>query len=240
MPHLFQNGRQNFLLSRNFLLQKLPSPLQLFLKHPRPCLPRKRNPRQKRRPLPLASPLVALESNRQRSLPLRCRFESASLRPSRRFTRLQSPDQSRTCQFFQRVINLRPRNPRPVPDLPPLQLQIRLIPVHRPLRQQTQQHQIRRSQPQFLFQATPFFLFPSGSLRSLRLCVQYLPHFFPVFLFLLQYHHWHCSAGSRGFFACATAAQNTSSTQGSCRWPLRRFSRSYIRRGFCRASCATL
>src|SRR5947208_2537600 len=30
-----------------------------------------------------------------------------------------------------------------------------------------------------------------------------------------QVYYSHCSAGSRGFFACATAAQKVSSTQGS-------------------------
>src|SRR5215470_7094533 len=37
--------------------------------------------------------------------------------------------------------------------------------------------------------------------------------YFEAFLFLLQYHHWHCSAGKRGSRAWATAAQKVSSTQ---------------------------
>jgi len=217
MPHLFQNRRQNFLLPQNLFLQKFPPPLQLFLKHPRPRLPRKRNPRQKRRPLPLRSPFLALQCLCKRSLALRGSFERAPFRPRCRLIRFQSPDQSCSRQFLQRVINLRPRNPRPIPNLPPLQFQIRLIPVHRPFRQQTQQHQIRRSQPQFPFRARPFFLFAAESPRLRRLCGRCLFHFSPDFRFLLQYHHWHFSAGSRGLFACATAAQNVSSTHGSCR-----------------------
>src|SRR5437588_9668391 len=42
------------------------------------------------------------------------------------------------------------------------------------------------------------------------------------------------------FRACATAAQNVSSTHGSCRCLVLRFSLSYILCGSCFASCATL
>jgi hypothetical protein len=73
-----------------------------------------------------------------------------------------------------------------------------------------------------------------------RLGVQFLPHLFLVFRFLLHTHHCTSPPAAAKFLACATAAQNVSNTQGSWRWPLSRFSRSYIRRGFCRASCATL
>jgi hypothetical protein len=60
------------------------------------------------------------------------------------------------------------------------------------------------------------------------------------FLFLLHHHHWHFSASNRGFLACATAAQNVSSTQGSCRCRVARSIFSYIRCGFCLANSDTL
>src|SRR6266403_3450641 len=56
----------------------------------------------------------------------------------------------------------------------------------------------------------------------------------------LQYHHWHCSAGSRGSRACATAARKTSRQQMSWYCGATRQSDSYSRSGFRRASCATL
>src|SRR5712664_3248064 len=64
------------------------------------------------------------------------------------------------------------------------------------------------------------FLFAVSSLSPESLPPYTGASLFSRFLFLLQYHHWHCSAGIRGLLACATAAQNTSSTQGSCRWPV--------------------
>src|SRR6266700_2321764 len=149
-------------------------------------------------------------------------------------------NQSRPRQFFQRVVNLRPGYPRPIPNLPPLQLEIGLITMHWPLREQAQEHQVRRRQRKSQGRAPDSSLSLCASQRSPRLCVILSLHFFPVLRSLLHHHHWHCSAGSRGLRACATAARNVSSTQGSCCWPLRRFRRAYILCGFCHASCATL
>src|SRR6266702_270914 len=141
-------------------------------------------------------------------------------------------NQSRPRQFFQRVVDLGPRNSGPVPNLPPLQLEIGLITMHWPLRQQTEQHQIRRRQRKSPGRAPDSSPSPSASQRSPRLGVILSLHLFPVLRFLLQYHHWHFSTGSRGLRARATAARNVSSTQGSCCLPLRRFSLSYILCGF--------
>src|SRR5262249_53076364 len=81
------------------------------------------------------------------------------------------------------------------------------------------------------------------SLRVGLVAVHFFSHFlyrlFSSFLFLLHHHHWHFSAGSRGFLACATAAEKTSSTQMSCACPVRRHRLSYILRGFCFANCFT-
>ncbi len=245
MPHFLQNRAQRFLFSRHFALQKFLPPPDLLLEHAWPRLPRKRNPRQKRRPVPLCRPIFALQSIRQRCPP-RCRgFKAASLRTRRVLTGLQRTNHPHPSQLFQRVVHLRPRNPRPIPYLATLQLRIRLISMHRPLRQQAKQDQVWRRQCQF---RTSVFL---QSLRApLRFSVplRYLLLFSFVtstsvlrcFLLLLHHHHWHFSAASRGFFACATAAQNVSSTQGSSRCPVARSIFSYIRCGFCLASSATL
>src|SRR5579872_4839464 len=86
--------------------------------------------------------------------------------------------------------------------------------------------------------------FSSISQRSSALHLSFFRYFFMSlfrsFLFLLHHHHWHFSASNRGFLACSTAAQNVSSTQGSCCCPVARSIFSYIRCGFCLANSATL
>ena len=145
MSHFFQDRAQNFLFSYHFLLEKSLSPPNLLLKHSRPRLPGERNPSQKRRPVPLRRPIFAFESIAQcRAPPGRC-LKAAPLRPRSRLVHVQRTYHPCARQFFQRVVNLWPRNPRPILDLPPHQFRIRLIPMHRPLRQQTQKHQVRRS-----------------------------------------------------------------------------------------------
>src|SRR6266581_1222368 len=88
-------------------------------------------------------------------------------------------NQSRPRQFFQRVVDLGPRNSGPVPNLPPLQLEIGLITMHWPLRQQTEQHQIRRRQRKSPGRAPDSSPSPSASQRSPRLCVILSLHLFP-------------------------------------------------------------
>src|SRR5205814_3357858 len=158
----------------------------------------------------------------------------------RRHFRVQRSIEPPARQCLQCVIHLRSRHVGPRSNLASLQLQIRLITVHRPLREQAQQHEIRRCQLYSPRSACASSAILRKSLCPRRLCVFPCLHFFPVLRFVLQYHHSHCSAGSRGFFACATAAQKVSSTQGSCRRPVRRFSFAYKFSGLCNASCVTL
>jgi hypothetical protein len=161
MPHFLQNRAQRFLFSCQFLLQEFLPPPELLLKHARPRLPRKRHPCQKCGPVPLRRPIFAFECIGKRRPPLRRSFIAAPLRPRSRLVCLQRTNHPGPRQFFERVINLRSRNPRPVPNLAPLQFRICLIPVHRALRQQTQKHQVWRGQPQFLLRS-------NSSLQSLR------------------------------------------------------------------------
>jgi len=167
MPDLFQNRPQSLALPLQLRLQKSLPPLELLPKHPRPRQPRQRHPRQKRRPLPLGSPFLSFQRIRRSRPPLRRSFKHAAFRPPRRLPALHSSDKSPLCQFPQRIINLRPRNSRPIPHAPPLQLQIRLIPMHRPLRQQTKQNQIRRSQHKLLPIPHDSSFNPKSSLRIL-------------------------------------------------------------------------
>jgi hypothetical protein len=171
MPHFLQDARQHFLLSPYFFFQKFSPPFNLLLEYARPRLPRKRDPCQKRRPVPLRRPFLPFQRFRQSCPPFRRRCKRAAHRPCRRLIRYRIPNHPRPRQFLQRVINLRPRNPRPIPYLPPLQFQICLISMHRPLRQQAQQHQIRRRQRRSLLcaNASPWLL--RESLRTPRLCV---------------------------------------------------------------------
>src|SRR5207253_6083706 len=118
------------------------------------------------RPLAPRRPFLPLQSIRKllRS-PSRRRIH-LPLGPFRFLPIRRRPQHPQPRQFLQRIVNLRPRNPRPVLHLSPHQLRIRLIPMHRPLRQQTQQHQIRRRQPRTVL------LFPLlHSVLPLRLCV---------------------------------------------------------------------
>src|ERR1700682_1165061 len=148
MSDFLQNRPQCFFLALQFLPQEFLPPPQLLPKNPRPRQPGQRHPSQKRRPLPLRSPLLAFQRIRGSRTPLRRSRKHAAFRALGRLPALHRPHKSRLRQFSQRIINLRPRNPRPVPHAPPLELQIRLIPMHRPLRQQTKQNQTRRSQHQ--------------------------------------------------------------------------------------------
>src|SRR5580700_4212515 len=161
MPDFFQNGTQHFLFAHQFLFQIVLPPLDLLLKHTRPRLPGKRDPRQKRRTVALRGPFFTFESIGQRRAPFGSRFKAASLRSRSRLTHFERTNHPGPRQFFEGIVNLRPRDPRPISYLAPLQLRVRLIPMHRPLRQQTQQHQIRRGQRQFLSRA-------NLSLQSLR------------------------------------------------------------------------
>src|SRR6266700_6428025 len=88
-------------------------------------------------------------------------------------------NQSRPRQFFQRVVNLRPGYPRPIPNLPPLQLEIGLITMHWPLREQAQEHQVRRRQRKSQGRAPDSSLSLCASQRSPCLCVILSLHLFP-------------------------------------------------------------
>ena len=174
MPHFLQNRPQRFLLPRQFPVQKFLPPRDLLLENSRPCLPRQRHPRQKRRPLALRRPFLLFQSLAQSVAALRRSLKHAPFRPRRWLIALSRAHKTRRRQFFQRIINLRPRNPRPIPHAPPLQLKVRLVPMHPPLRQQAQQNQIRRSQraPLLLSHPSPFSLFLCVRLRFfLRLCL---------------------------------------------------------------------
>src|SRR5580704_2491705 len=152
----------------------------------------------------MGGPAFVLQSICERRAAFFRRLISAAFRSPRRLSRFCCSNQASVREFFQRLVNLRPRQVRPIPNLPPLQLQVRLVPVHRPLCQQAQQHQIRRRQlrqPPRPVNAWPRSLRVTRRVvlaRSGRLCVFFSLHFFPALRLLLQYHHWHCSTGSRG------------------------------------------
>src|SRR4029077_18437052 len=165
---------------------------------------------------------------RERFAALCRRLKRASLRPTSRFVCFRGLNQSRPRQFLQRVVDHWPRYLRPIPNFPPLEFEVGLISVHGPLRQQAKQHQVRRRQrqpsprtytpPRFLcLRLEALRLVYRLQCESLSLFLTFNFELTASFLFLLHHHHWHFSTGSRGFLACATAAQNASSTQGSCR-----------------------
>ncbi len=131
---------------RQLLFQKLLPASHLFRKHPRTGLPRQRDPGEEGRTLALHRPVFALQRIPQGSPSFGGRGKHSPLWTCLWLITLGGVDQSQPGQLFQRVIDLRPGNSGPIPDLATLQFLIRLIAVHGPFRQQAEQHQVRRGQ----------------------------------------------------------------------------------------------
>ena len=143
MPNLGAHRPQRSLFALQLLRQKFLPLAQLPIKYSRASLPRQGDPCEKRRPLSLIRPFLALQRICQRRTARgRCAKHTA-LRSGHRLIAVSTSDQPKPCQFLQRVIHLRTRDTRPVAYLPPLQFQVRLIPMHRAFRQQAEQHQVR-------------------------------------------------------------------------------------------------
>ena len=146
MAHLGIDRMQSGPFSLQFLEQELPPFLQLFPENAGPRLPGQRQPGEKSGTVALRRPRLSFERIGQRFPPLvRC-FERVAFRARRRLIGLQPPQQSRARQLLERVVHLRLGNGCPIANLPPFEFRVRLIPVHRPLRQQAQQHQVRGRQ----------------------------------------------------------------------------------------------
>src|SRR5579864_39462 len=150
VANLLPDRTQCFYFTLHFFFQELLPPPQLLFEDSGPRLPGQRHPREKGRPLPLRRPFLAVERSRQSAAPLRGGRENAALRPGRRIRVLGSANQALPLQLLQRIVDLRTRNARPVPHLPPLQFQVCLVPVHGTLSEQAQQNQVRRGQFTFL------------------------------------------------------------------------------------------
>src|SRR6266568_3410869 len=146
MADLFHDGPQRFPFPRHLFLQKLPPALQLLRENARPRQPRKRNPRQEGRTLPLHRPMLSFQRTRKRRAAFRRRRVHLPIGPRRGRIALCRADEPATRQLFERVVHLRPRNASPVAHLAPLELRVRLVSMHRTLREQAEQHEVRRRQ----------------------------------------------------------------------------------------------
>jgi len=146
MPYFLKNRPQYFLFPLQFLVQEFPPSLNLFLKHAQPCLPGEGQPGLESGTFALRRPFFAFQGVGQGLLPLCSRFKHAAIRSCGWLCVFRCPEEPGAPQLFQRVVNLRPRYSRPIPYLAPLELRVCLIAVHRTLRQQAQQNQIRRRQ----------------------------------------------------------------------------------------------
>src|SRR5258708_2849603 len=146
MSHFFSNRAQRGLLQSQFLLKERLPASNLPRKHRRPRLPGERDPGEKRRPLALRSPFLALQCIGERRAPLGCSRKGASFGADYRLLALGRSDQSEPRQFLERIVHLRPRNAGPMANLAAFQLLIRFVAVHGSLGQETQQDQIRRGQ----------------------------------------------------------------------------------------------
>lgn len=143
VPNFPANRTQRHQFSGQLRLQKFPPPFQLPSRNSRARLPGKRQPSKKSRPVALHRPIVAFECSRQRCSPLRGSAEHSPVRPSRWLIFVRRRNHSRARQLLNRVVHLRPRNPHPIAPLPAFEFRVGLIPVHRPLSEQAQEHQIR-------------------------------------------------------------------------------------------------
>ena len=146
VAHLFSNRAQCRLFASQLVLQEFPTPSNCRWKMPgRACQESAIQVRNggrsrcvvqssapKRRPSALR-PLAAVTKTRRSGPAWGASLSASRINP-------------RPSQFFQRIINLWPRDARPIPHLPALQLHIRLVSMHRAFSQQTQQYQVRSRQ----------------------------------------------------------------------------------------------
>ena len=122
MADFAQDGLQSGLLTLQLRRQEFSAPLNLLSDHPRPRLPRKRHPGEKPRTFALRGPVFTLQRAGQGRATARCHGENATVRTCGGLGVLTGAEQAESFQLFQRIVNLRTRNPRPVAHLAALQL----------------------------------------------------------------------------------------------------------------------
>src|SRR5262245_15833934 len=227
MAHLGKHAAQRIAFPCELPPQEFLPAAQLLPKDSTARLPGQRQPREKRGPFALDAPVLAFQGIGQCRQAFLCRREALLFWAARSVCAFYLSQQPEPREFFERVIDLRPRNGCPVANFAAFQFTIRLIAVHGQLGEQAQQDQIGGSKVAALscFQLeTP--------LRDRAESA--------FFRFLLHHHHWHCSAGRRGLPAWATAEWRVSNTQMSWCWRATRPSLSYSAFGSCFAKWATL
>src|SRR5258708_5919479 len=185
MADLLQNGTQCLLLASQLLVDEPAATLKLLFENPGAREPGKRDPSGKSWTVPAGGPVVALQSIGRRHAAARRGLEDGALRSGSRLAALRFANEAGSHKLFQRIVDLRPRNRRPIPDAAPLQLQIGFVTVHGALRQKAEQHEVRTGQCCLLlashnyFVSIPLWTFAAKRFRS-----------------RLHYHHCHPSTRS--------------------------------------------
>src|SRR5208283_1660728 len=104
--------------------------------------PGESDPGEKRWSLTVRRPLLTLQRIAQGRAPFGGRMEDAAFRTPRRQLNFGCANQPELRQLLERVIHLWPRNARPLAYLTTFQLCIGLVAVHRPLREQAEEHKV--------------------------------------------------------------------------------------------------
>ena len=87
-------------------------------------------------------PVRALQSVGERGATARRGFEDAALRATRALLRFGRSDDAEAREFVERIVNLRPRNSRPVANLPEFKQRVGLLAVHGSFGEKAEQDQI--------------------------------------------------------------------------------------------------
>lgn len=144
MADLLPDIAQRCFLAREFRLQKFSSAVKLPVKYPRVCLPGKRDPGEKERAIALPGPFFTFEGAGEGSASFRSCSKHAAFGTGGRSTAFSGTNQLQPRELLDGVVDLRPRNTRPVADLTAFKLEISLVAVHGPFGEQAQQNKIRR------------------------------------------------------------------------------------------------
>src|SRR5579872_118436 len=143
---LFSYIVQGCELPLEFRFEKFAPTRNLLAEGLRVRLPGEGKPSEKWRPLPLCRPTHSGERFLQCLLALGGCSKYLALGTCGGFIVAGAADHSQARELLERVIDLRPRDGDPIAPLPPLQLVVRLVAVHRGFEQQAEQNQIWRSQ----------------------------------------------------------------------------------------------
>ncbi len=96
--------------------------------------------------IPLCGPVSALECFGRCGAAGGGGLKDGALRTGGRFAVARFANEAGGGKLLQRIVNLRPRNGRPIANVAPLHLQVGFVAMHGALSQKTEEHKIRNGQ----------------------------------------------------------------------------------------------